>query len=126
MTILAVDDSAEQLRDLVSLLKKTFPNDTVVAKGDALAAGQFCFNHPVDALFAAVKMPRLDGLKLMEFAQHANPNAMLFLLVDPKEEADEAFLQYEADGLLYYPITEEQLLSVLQSAHSVQDADRST
>ena len=123
MTILAVDASSERLRGLVNLLEKAFPEVAVLAKSDALAAGQFCFNHPVDALFAAVEMPRLDGLQLMEFARHANPNAMLFLLVDPQKGTDEAYLREEADGLLYDPITEEQLYLALQSARRKPDVD---
>ena len=123
MTILAVDDSALRLHDIVRLLHDIFPDDTVIAESDALAAGKFGFNHSVDVIFAAAEMPRLDGCKLMEFIRHTNPDAMAFLLL----ESDGALYcgpwTEEADGLLYFPITTTKLQDALKKAQEKRAAN---
>lgn len=103
MTVLAVDGSAARLNELSRLLEAAFPEDRVIAERDPLAAGKYSFNNPVDILFAAVEMPRLDGLKLVEFVRHANPDAFVFLLVGA--DADSGLWADEVDGLLPYPVT---------------------
>lgn len=116
MTILAVDGSSERLTALRQVLLQAFPEDTIITESDSLRAGKYSFSHPVDILFAAMEMPRLDGLKLIEFVRHAAPDALAFLLTDAKTDMDNGLWRDEIDGVITYPVTEACLCDALQNA----------
>ena len=126
MTILAVDCNVQRLDSLEALLKREFPSEIVIRENDSLAAGQYAFNHPVDILFAALEMPRLDGLKLTSFARYTNPDAMVFLMVEPGDDFETALWMDEVDGLLYYPVSSAPLLNALQFARSKRNGQASS
>lgn len=116
MMILAVDGTALRLSRLAELLRSAFPEDTVITHGDPLAAGQYCYNNPVDVLFAALQMPRLDGLKLAAFVRHANPGAAVLLIANTASDAEAVLWEDDADGVLAYPLTEAALKDALYAA----------
>lgn len=125
MTILAVDDSCERLNSLAQLLRRTFPEHAVIAQKDPLAAGKYSFNNPVDMLFAAIRMPRLDGMKLVEFVRHSNPKASVFLIAEHKSDAAGGLWADELDGLLAYPVTETLLRDALhQAQHNSSNSEK--
>lgn len=63
-TILVVDDN-ECIRDLLSLYLSS-AGYLVLTAENAMVAGQFLREHPVDLLLADVEMPQMNGLGLVQ------------------------------------------------------------
>ena len=140
MVILAVDGQADRLRPLEEQLRQIFPKDTVLAETDPLMAGKYVFFHPVDLVLAELNMRRVDGLKIRDFVRYANAQARVYLMGSQDDFYDWDLLDEEGaicapglDGLLFRPITMEQLKSTLKIApengeareNGAQDACRS-
>lgn len=109
MEILTVDGDAVRLAETVTLLQRVFPYASIIAQDDALMAGKYAYNSPVDILFAAFLMKRMDGLQLADFVRRQHPEAWVFLTACPAQYTNAPTNEGEADGFLAEPLNEARL-----------------
>lgn len=108
MTILAVDNRADRLDELVRCLREVFPAEEIVDFTDPGLAVQHSFRTGVDLVFAGADMRRLDGVQVAQGVQFFRPQARAFLVADaaarPKPSGPG-----EISGRLTYPVTPEAI-----------------
>jgi two-component system response regulator YesN len=75
MNILIVEDDA-LLQNWLSMLLTSLPayQPTVFKAGDGLEALEQCRIHPVDLVITDIKMPRMDGLELIQRLKEESPS----------------------------------------------------
>ena len=77
--ILAVDDE----KDMLALLRRIIGEDThheLVTECDPLQALERFKNEPFDLVISDLKMPRMDGLRLLEAVREHDPQAAVILM----------------------------------------------
>lgn len=108
LRVLAVDDEAPALDELVYLLDRHPAIGEVVAVSDATAALRTLNEQSLDAVFLDINMPGLSGLELAGvLANFAHPPALVFVTAHD----DKAVAAFEVGALDYLlkPIREERL-----------------
>ncbi|MGM1060565.1 LytR/AlgR family response regulator transcription factor [Saccharothrix sp. Mg75] len=127
LRVLAVDDEAPALDDLVYLLRSDPRVAHVEAVGDATKALRTLHRamdagQPVDAVFLDIRMPGLDGLDLARvLSRFAQPPPIVFVTAH-QEPAVEAF-ELKALDYLLKPVRPERLAeSVHRIVHEVLDS----
>ena len=118
LRVLIVDDEAParaRLRDLLSDLSASLPNQIVAEAADGLAALEAYAEHRPDVILTDIRMPRMDGLEL---AQHLGrlpqPPALIFATAYD-QYAVQAFDLAALDYLLK-PIRATRLAAALEKA----------
>ncbi|GAA1297412.1 LytTR family DNA-binding domain-containing protein [Saccharothrix xinjiangensis] len=127
LRVLAVDDEAPALEDLVYLLRSDPRVGHVEAVTDATKALRTLHRamdagQPVDAVFLDIRMPGLDGLDLARvLSRFAQPPPIVFVTAH-QEPAVEAF-ELKALDYLLKPVRAERLAeSVHRIVHEVLDS----
>lgn len=127
LRVLAVDDEAPALEDLVYLLRSDPRVAHVEAVTDATKALRTLHRamdagQPVDAVFLDIRMPGLDGLDLARvLSRFAQPPRIVFVTAH-QEPAVEAF-ELKALDYLLKPVRAERLAeSVHRIVHEVLDS----
>ncbi|GGP62882.1 LytR/AlgR family response regulator transcription factor [Saccharothrix coeruleofusca] len=127
LRVLAVDDEAPALEDLVYLLRSDPRVAHVEAVTDATKALRTLHRamdagQPVDAVFLDIRMPGLDGLDLARvLSRFAQPPPIVFVTAH-QEPAVEAF-ELKALDYLLKPVRPERLAeSVHRIVHEVLDS----
>lgn len=108
LRVLAVDDEAPALDELVYLLGRHPDVAEVVAVGDATAALRALNDQSLDAAFLDINMPGLSGLELAGVLKNfSRPPALVFVTAHD----DKAVAAFEVGALDYLlkPIREERL-----------------
>lgn len=108
LRVLAVDDEAPALDELVYLLGRHPEIAEVVAVSDATAALRALTEQPLDAAFLDINMPGLSGLELAGvLSNFSRPPALVFVTAHD----DKAVAAFEVGALDYLlkPIREERL-----------------
>ena len=116
MDILAVDGDAVRLEKTAALVQSVFPSAAVIAQDDALMAGKYAYSSPVDILFAALDMKRMDGLQMAGFVRRRYPDVWVFLTSCPAQRGIELTNECEADGFLVEPLNEAELYRAMTEA----------
>ncbi len=122
LRILIVDDEAparSRLRDLLSDLAISVPNQIIAEAADGVAAMEACAEERPDIVLTDIRMPRMDGLEL---AQHLGrlpqPPGLIFITAFD-QYAVKAFELAALDYLLK-PVRSVRLATALEKArHSV-------
>jgi DNA-binding LytR/AlgR family response regulator len=103
LSVLAVDDEAPALDELVFLLQANDRVASVDVANDATAALRKLRDHDYDLLLLDVRMPRLDGLELARLLlRFSDPPSVVFVTAYD-EHALEAFEVRASDYLLKPP-----------------------
>jgi DNA-binding LytR/AlgR family response regulator len=113
LSVLAVDDEAPALDELIFLLETSTLVSSVRAAKSATDALHFMHGERYDVVLLDIAMPGLDGLELARvLGRFSNPPAIVFVTAH-EEHALEAF---DAGGMGYLlkPVTLERLVSTLQ------------
>lgn len=108
LRVLAVDDEAPALDELVYLLGRHPQIAEVIAAGDATAALRVLNEQSLDAAFLDINMPGLSGLELAGVLKNfSHPPALVFVTA----HEDKAVAAFEVGALDYLlkPIREERL-----------------
>lgn len=108
MTILAVDDHPEALKELTENLQAVFPEETIAAFGEPLFALQFAAQHPkeIGLVFSSMVMRRVDGLELSKSLQRYSPGAIIYFLIQTENSELAAIAKQHGNGTcLPRPIT---------------------
>jgi DNA-binding LytR/AlgR family response regulator len=113
LSVLAVDDEAPALDELIFLLENSALVSTVRAAKSATDALHYMHDEHYDVVMLDIAMPGLDGLELARVLERfSHPPAIVFVTAH-EEHALEAF---DAGGMGYLlkPVTLERLVSTLQ------------
>jgi DNA-binding LytR/AlgR family response regulator len=122
LRVLAVDDEAPALDELVYLLDRHPAIAEVVGARDATAALRMLNEQNLDAVFLDINMPGLSGLELAGvLANFAHPPALVFVTAHD----DKAVAAFEVGALDYLlkPIREERLDAAVGRVCAARAAD---
>jgi DNA-binding LytR/AlgR family response regulator len=125
LRVLAVDDEAPALDELVYLLNRHPAVAEVAGVRDATAALRILNEQNLDAVFLDINMPGLSGLELAGvLANFARPPALVFVTAHD----DKAVAAFEVGALDYLlkPIREERLDAAVRRVCATRAADGST
>ena len=115
LAVLAVDDEAPSLDELLYLLRSDPRVGTAEAASSATEALRLLQDNPFDLVLLDVRMPGLDGLELATvLGRFARPPAIAF--VTAHEEHAVAAFDVGAVGYLLKPVTAERLAGLLERA----------
>jgi DNA-binding LytR/AlgR family response regulator len=124
LRVLAVDDEAPALDELVYLLGRHPAVAEVISVRDATAALRTLNEQSLDAVFLDINMPGLSGLELAGvLANFAHPPALVFVTAHD----DRAVAAFEVGALDYLlkPIREERLDAAVRRVCANRAADGS-
>lgn len=118
LRILIVDDEAParaRLRDLLSDLAASLPNQIVAEAADGMAALEACEAHTPDVVLTDIRMPRMDGLEL---AQHLGrlPHVPGLIFVTAFDQYAVKAFELAALDYLLKPIRAVRLAAALEKA----------
>lgn len=122
LRVLAVDDEAPALDELVYLLGRHPDIGEVATAGDATAALRTLNERDLDAVFLDINMPGLSGLELAGVLNNfAQPPALVFVTAHD----DKAVAAFEVGALDYLlkPIREERLDAAIQRVRTSRTAE---
>ncbi|HTW20569.1 MAG TPA: LytTR family DNA-binding domain-containing protein [Mycobacteriales bacterium] len=124
LSVLAVDDEAPALDELVFLLQADDRVGSVDVASDATAALRKLRDHDYDVLMLDVRMPRLDGLELARLLlRFSDPPSVVFVTAYD-EHALEAF-EVRASDYLLKPPSADRLAETLDRICESKAANRS-
>lgn len=117
MKILAAANHTDMLDELETDLSGIFPGAEIIRETDALMAGKYAFNQPVDIVFAEADMKRMNGLQLIQFVRREHPDVKSFL-IGTEEELSESFVVVSEDvtGVLTYPFGAKEVRDAWQAS----------
>lgn len=122
LTVLAVDDEAPSLDELVYLLDRCEVVKRSAAAATATDALRILQEETFDVVLLDVRMPGLDGLELAKVLRRfAHPPAVAF--VTAHEEHALAAFEVGACGYLLKPVTSERLRALLDRVAPAPDPD---
>lgn len=120
LRILIVDDEAParaRLRDLLSDLETTLPNQVVAEATDGVAALEACAQHAPDVVLSDIRMPRMDGLELAQHLGRLPQVPGLVFITAFDQYAVKAFELAALDYLLK-PVRAVRLAAALEKARN--------
>ena len=106
MTILAVDDRAEDLRRISDILASIQPDAELLAFDSSLSALAAAREKEIDVAFLAVETSELGGLDLGQYLKDLYPLVNLIYLTESRSGSYDAFIQH-ASGYILKPATAE-------------------
>ncbi|MBH0781846.1 LytR/AlgR family response regulator transcription factor [Nocardia bovistercoris] len=113
LRVLAVDDEAPALDELVYLLRAQSEVGEIHRASDATEALRVLRGHPVDAVFLDINMPGLDGMELAGIlTEFANPPSVAF--VTAHDDRAVAAFDLGAVDYLLKPLREARLAEAVR------------
>nr|WP_090346137.1 LytTR family DNA-binding domain-containing protein [Mycolicibacterium malmesburyense]CRL78734.1 response regulator receiver protein [Mycolicibacterium malmesburyense] len=122
LTVLAVDDEAPALDELVYLLQRHTDIGDVLACGDATSALRELNRRPFDAIFLDINMPGLSGIELAGvLANFSHRPAVVFVTAHD----DKAVAAFDVGALDYLlkPIRQERLDEAVRRVLAARTAE---
>lgn len=113
--ILIIDDE----KDMTALLRRVISEETpheLVTETDPVAAMKFV-NQPVDLVITDLKMPRMDGMRVMEIVKEIRPDVPVIIMtayatIDTAVEA----IRKGAYDYITKPFQRERILVTIEKA----------
>lgn len=118
--ILAVSNELSALTELEGALKKAFSFADVVKETDPLMACKYSFNNEVNYVFASEEMKRMSGSDLLQFIKKERPAVKTYLFFEGASASSAVFCD-DADGVISYPFSDEELVKALKNNASVSN-----
>jgi DNA-binding LytR/AlgR family response regulator len=113
LRVLAVDDEAPQLDELVYLLRADGRVGSVVSASDATEALRVLRDGATDVVFLDIRMPGLDGLELAKVLGRFSEPPLIVFVTAHEDRAVDAFELGAVDYLLK-PLREDRLAESLR------------
>lgn len=113
LRVLAVDDEAPALDELVWLLERDERIGSVVAANSGEAALRVLHEQPVDAIFMDVQMPGLSGVDLARVLAHFTRQPPVVFVTAHEQHAVDAFELNVVDYVLK-PVRDERLAEAVR------------
>lgn len=123
MNFLVADDEMLQLEELVSVLKRLYPDSAVFSHtwpDDALETAKL---HPVHVAFLDIQMGGMNGLELAVRLKKIKPDIHIIFVTGYSQYAVDAFAVH-ATGYLLKPVTEEAVSRELTFIYSSRQVKR--
>ena len=123
MNFLVADDEMLQLEELVSVLKRLYPDSAVFSHtwpDDALETAKL---HPVDVAFLDIQMGGMNGLELAVRLKKIKPDIHIIFVTGYSQYAVDASAVH-ATGYLLKPVTEEAVSRELTFIYSSRQVKR--
>ncbi|MCR5256014.1 MAG: response regulator [Acetatifactor sp.] len=114
MEILAVDDEAIMLANLVECIKSVVPCANVYEFKRAGEALEYIKANRVDVAFMDINMRQINGIELAKTVKACQPNVNIVFCTGYSEYMADAFEMY-CSGYLMKPITAEKIKSALEN-----------
>ncbi len=113
--MLIVEDEPRQIKALVNVIRQLQPEIAVSEAYDGRMALEFIENHPVDVVITDIRMPNMDGMKLIE-ALHQAKNAPKIILLSGYGEFEYAqrAIKYGVFDYLVKPIGKADIEKLLR------------
>lgn len=123
LRVLAVDDEAPALDELVWLLERDERIGTVLPAGSGEAALRVLHEQPVDAIFMDVQMPGLSGIDLARVLARFTRKPPVVFVTAHEQHAVDAFELNVVDYVLK-PVRDERLAeAVRRVVHRIEDRE---
>lgn len=115
-TALITEDSKPILRNIKALLQSTdLPISIAATASNGEEALEYMKQHPVDILLTDIRMPKMDGLALIEQAKHIYPQLKVVLISGYNDfEYTRKALNLQVFDYLLKPVERHQLLEVME------------
>ncbi|RCW43000.1 response regulator [Paenibacillus prosopidis] len=115
-TALITEDSKPILRNIKALLQSTdLPISIAATASNGEEALEYMRQHPVDILLTDIRMPKMDGLALIEQAKHIYPQLKVVLISGYNDfEYTRKALNLQVFDYLLKPVERHQLLEVME------------
>lgn len=124
LRVLAVDDEAPALDELMYLLNESPEVSEVVGAADATEALRLLAEHPVDAAFLDISMPGLSGMELAAvLARYADPPSLVF--VTAHDDRAVAAFDVGAVDYLLKPLRAQRLTQAIERVVAARPATAS-
>ncbi len=111
MTILIVGNNIAILKDISKKFQEAYPSVNVVIKTDPLMAGKYSCSHSVDILITEPEMKRMNGMQLIDFVRHENPEIPAYFIV---QETDVVNEPDGVTGVITYPLETDAIKNLLK------------
>lgn len=113
--IIVVDDEPLIRNGLARMIERVAPEWEVSLEADnGVEALELIISNPIDLLFSDIRMPKMDGLELMEnLSEMGYPLPIIFLTGYEDFQYVQKALRHDAFDYLLKPIQEQQLRHVL-------------
>lgn len=123
--ILVVDDEPAVMHSCERILKRQ--NYTVTGLTDSTAASALLREQTFDLLLSDIKMPRIDGLELLEIAKEIDPHITVVLITGygTMEDAIRA-IRLGAQGFLMKPFDPKELVATVEDSLAKRDILRNS
>ena len=130
MRLLLVDGDPDALMKSADALRRQYPDAQINATTDAMDAVQYSLNHPVDAVYTEVLMPRCSGFDVVRLVRKFHPQAATYILSATERFAAQAqnqrirgyllksVLWAQTDGREALELTEDELNWVAAAGES--------
>ena len=80
MRILAVYSYRDDAQALIGALETLYPDAEIIPDDDGMSAVKYAFNHPVDAVYTYLMMPRINGFDVARLVRKVHPQAEAYLI----------------------------------------------
>ncbi|MBT2288900.1 response regulator [Paenibacillus albidus] len=113
---LIAEDSKPILRNIQALVHASeLPVEIVASASNGMEALEYIRNNPVDILLTDIRMPKLDGLALIEQAKNLNPQLKAVLISGYSDfEYTRKALNLQVFDYLLKPVERPQLVEVME------------
>jgi PAS domain S-box-containing protein len=122
--VLIVDDDAAFLNGLSELLRFRFPNVVVETATSAAVALERLQRADYDAVLTDIKMPKMDGVALMQAIKARYPDTPVLLMTGQERKVDVRALKSAAYAYIEKPIDREYLTTALEHAIELRQLGR--
>lgn len=113
MVMVAVDPNREDLKRLVTTLKKAYPGSEVIMFTESQPVAEYLENNPIDVLFTEIPMFPADGFALQAAAEAVQPAVRTVFVTETDVYAGQA-LKTHAAGYILKPITKASVYEALE------------
>ena len=122
-SLLIVDDEADARFTLRQMLRKL--ECTVLEASDGVAALEVINENPVDLVISDIRMPRMDGMRLLREIKDTRGDIEVLLITAYGEIKDalEA-LEQGAFGYIWKPVGKDELVVKVEKALMKRDLER--
>ncbi|QHE53659.1 response regulator [Pontibacillus sp. HMF3514] len=123
MKILVVDDERMIRNGIKAMLERRFTDSEILVAADGIEALAFAKEHKLDIVVTDIKMPRMDGIELIENLQDMEWKPFVVILsgYDDFTYAKQA-IKYQVMDYLLKPVDRNELFQIIQGAKDKIDA----
>ncbi|MCA0985162.1 response regulator [Halobacillus yeomjeoni] len=126
MNIVVVDDERMIRAGIKAMIERKFTEMNIMLAADGMEALEVCRKNPVDLIITDIKMPRMDGMELIENVQGMEVPPLVIILsgYDDFSYAKQA-IRFQVMDYLLKPVDRNELFSLIEKAEEKVDAKSS-